>query len=250
MSETLGTSSLSVLRDGARAVRDISLSVAAGTWFGLIGANGSGKTSFLRAVAGRLAVEGGVVRIDGVDRTADRAGRAAAIGYAPDAAMLPAPLTARAVLGIVAGDSDRALAAIGGIADALVLAPLLDRRIGACSAGQRQRIAIACAFAAGQGIAILDEPFNWLDPVAAYDLRHALTARVAAGLTLVTALHDLTTLSSACQAGALLAEGRVALALDAAALADARTDPAAFEAQTIAHLRGQAANVSIPDQDR
>ncbi|OYX52259.1 MAG: ABC transporter [Sphingomonas sp. 32-66-10] len=244
MIEALGTATLSVLRDGVPAVRDISLSIARGRWFGLIGANGSGKTSYLRAVAGRLEVQGGTVRIGGTDCTADRAGRATAIGYAPDAAMLPAALTARAVLGIVAGDSDRALAAVGSIADALVLAPLLDRRIGACSAGQRQRIAIACAFAAGQGIVILDEPFNWLDPVAAYDLRHALAARVAAGLTLVTALHDLATLSSACQAGALLAEGRVALELDAAALASARSDPAAFEAQTITHLRGQAANVS------
>ncbi len=244
MTEALGTTTLSVMRDGVLAVRDISLSIASGSWFGLIGANGSGKTSYLRAVAGRLDVQGGSVRIDGADCTADRAGRAATIGYAPDAAMLPAALTGRAVLGIVAGDSDRALAAIGAIADALVLAPLLDRRIGACSAGQRQRIAIACAFAAGPGIVILDEPFNWLDPVAAYDLRHALAARVADGLTLVTALHDLATLSGACQAGALLAEGRVALELDAAALTRARTDPAAFEAKTIAHLRGQAANVS------
>lgn len=244
MTEALGTAALSVMREGVPAARGISLSIARGSWFGLIGANGSGKTSFLRSVAGRLPVHDGTVRIDGTDRTADRAGRAAAIGYAPDAAMLPAALTARAVLGIVAGDSDQALAAIGAIADALVLTPLLDRRVGACSAGQRQRIAIACAFAAGQDIVILDEPFNWLDPVAAYDLRHALAARVGEGLTLVTALHDLATLSSACQAGALLAEGRVAFELDAAAIAGARTDPAAFEAQTIAHLRGQAAKVS------
>lgn len=244
MTEAIGTATLSVARDGVQAVRDISLSIASGSWFGLIGANGSGKTSYLRAVAGRLPVQGGTVRIDGTDCTADRASRAAAIGYAPDAAMLPAALTGRAVLGIVAGNSEQALAEIGDIAAALALAPLLDRRIGACSAGQRQRIAIACAFATGQGIVILDEPFNWLDPVAAYDLRHALAARVADGLTLVTALHDLATLSSACHAGALLTEGRVALELDTAALASARTDPAAFEAQTIAHLRGQAANVS------
>lgn len=245
MTEALGTTKLSVMRDSVQAVRDISLSIARGCWFGLIGANGSGKTSYLRAVAGRLPVQGGVVRIDGADCTADRARRAAAIGYAPDAAMLPPALTGRAVLGIVAGNSEQALAAIGDIAAALALAPLLDRRIGACSAGQRQRIAIACAFAAGQGIVILDEPFNWLDPVAAYDLRHALAARVADGLTLVTALHDLATLSSACHAGALLTEGCVALELDAAALASARSDPAAFEARTIAHLRGQAAKVSV-----
>ena len=85
---------------------------------------------------------------------------------------------------------------------------------------------------------MLDEPFNWLDPVAAVDLRTALRAAVGDGLTLVTALHDLTSLARSCDAGALLAGGRVALTLDAAALAAARTDLPGFEARLIATLRG------------
>ncbi|HEY0623325.1 ATP-binding cassette domain-containing protein [Sphingomonas sp.] len=239
MNAALAVEALQVVRGQTLAVRDVTLEVPAGSWFGLIGANGSGKTSVLRAVAGRLAAQGGQVRIGGVDVTADRAARARAIGFAPDPAMLPEALTARAILTLAGGALEPALAAIGALAPALEIERLIDRHIGACSAGMRQRIAIACAFARPAGIVILDEPLNWLDPLAAYDLRRALRARVDAGLTLVTALHDLTTLAGSCDAGALLAEGRVAFQIDDDAIQTARRDPLAFERATIEHLRAE-----------
>ena len=86
-------------------------------------------------------------------------------------------------------------------------------------------------------LVILDEPFNWLDPLAAYDVRMALKSMVRDGLTLVTALHDLATLVSACDEGALLAGGRVAMRLDSAALTAALRDPLGFERETIDRLR-------------
>jgi ABC-type multidrug transport system ATPase subunit len=229
---------LRVERGRAVAVRDAGFTVEAGSWFGIIGANGSGKTSLLRAVAGRLPIRSGRIWIEERE-VEDRAERARRIGFAPDAAMLPAVLTAREILRIVAGDPDEALAAIGPIGAALGIDGLLDRSIGGCSAGMRQRIAIACAFAGGKRIVILDEPFNWLDPLAAYDTRRALRAMVDRGLTLVTALHDLGTLAGSCDAGALLAEGEVKLLLDRDRLAASRVDPAGFERETIGYLRTQ-----------
>ena len=83
---------------------------------------------------------------------------------------------------------------------------------------------------------ILDEPFNWLDPVAAFDLRRALRDEVGRGLTLVTALHDLTTFT-ACDAGALVGGGRVLLDVTAPMLRAAAADPAGFERDAIARLR-------------
>jgi ABC-2 type transport system ATP-binding protein len=88
---------------------------------------------------------------------------------------------------------------------------------------------------------ILDEPFNWLDPVAIFDLREALRDMVAGGLTLITALHDLGTLASACDAGLMLADGKVALALDEDILRAAAQNPQAFERQTIDRLRSGSA---------
>lgn len=237
MNAALTVEALRVVRGQTLAVRDVSLEVPAGSWFGLIGANGSGKTSVLRAIAGRLAAQSGQFRIGGIDLTADRAARARAIGFAPNPAMLPEGLTTRAILSLAGGGLDPALAAIDALAPALEIERLIENRLGACSAGMRQRIAIACAFARPTEIVILDEPFNWLDPLAAYDLRLALRARVDAGLTLVTALHDLTTLAGSCDAGALLADGRVAFEIDRDAVQVARSDPLAFERATIEHLR-------------
>lgn len=232
---------LSVMRGATLAVREVTLEAAPRSWFGLIGANGSGKTSLLRAIAGRLPAQGGRILVHGADQSADRAARARAIGYAPDPAMLPEALTARAILTLAGGDIDAVQAGLGPLAPALEIPRLLDLAIGACSAGMRQRIAIACAFARPTGLTILDEPFNWLDPLTAYDLRCALREKVDGGHMLVTALHDLTTLAGSCDAGALLVEGRVAFAIDGDAIAAARADPLAFERATIEHLRSERA---------
>jgi len=229
---------LSVRRGGRRVVEAIDLSITPATWFGLIGANGSGKTSLLRAIAGRLPIDSGRCTIAGSDMTAARAARARQIGFAPPVEALPASLHGGELLAMVGGSRAAALARLSPLVDALGLAALLDRWIGDCSAGMRQRLAIALGFAAGNRIVILDEPFNWLDPVAAFDLKAALRAMVGDGLTLVTALHDLATLATCCSAGAMLASGQVARRLDSATLATAASDPVRFEHETIDVLRG------------
>jgi ABC-2 type transport system ATP-binding protein len=234
----LAAEALVVARGDVLAVRGVSLDIPRGGWFGLIGANGSGKTSLLRAMAGRLPIRSGRVRLDGADLTEDRAARARAIGFAPEGAMLPDALCVRELLAVVAGEVEAALAALGPLREALGLDALLDWRIGSCSAGMRQRVAIACAFAGGHKLVILDEPFNWLDPLAAYDTRMALKAMVDGCLTLVTALHDLATLAASCDGGALLADGLLARRIQEADLVAAVRDPLGFERETIAWLRG------------
>lgn len=231
-----------VERSGQRVVQDVDLTVTPGSWFGLIGANGSGKTSLLRALAGRLPFAGGSCRIGGEELVDDRAARALRFGFSPPADKLPDALRGRDVLELVGGSINDVRPRLGKLYEALGVAPLLDRWIGDCSAGMRQRIAIAAAFAGGHSLVILDEPFNWLDPVAIFDLREVLRDRVYAGLTLITALHDLGTLASACDAGLMLAEGRVALALGEDMLRIAAQNPQAFERQTIDRLRSGSAS--------
>ena len=230
----------SVERSGRRVIRSLDMTVPSGGWFGLIGANGSGKTSLLRAIAGRLPFAGGTCLIDGVDLAGDRQARARHFGFAPPADRLPAALRVRDLLELVGGDMGTAFERLGPVGEALGIEPLCPRWVGDCSAGMRQRVALALAFAGGAPRVILDEPFNWLDPVAAFDLREALRARVDGGLTLITALHDLGTLASVCDAGLMLADGRVALTLDREGLAEAAADPRRFERRTIDLLRSGA----------
>jgi ABC-type multidrug transport system ATPase subunit len=233
---------LVVLRGDYRAVDQVSFAVEGPGWTGLVGANGSGKTSLLRAIAGRLASSEGAILLDGADRTADRAWRAEAIGFAPDAAALPESLTGRELFAILGGEgvgiepSDP----LGPLRDALAFDAFFDQRIFTLSAGMRQRLAIYCAFLARPRAVLLDEPFNWLDPICAFDTKQALGALAAEGLTLVTALHDMTSLVQHCNAGLLLADGHIRRRLGPEELAAGRRDFAAFEAEMIAGLRDDA----------
>ena len=232
---------LVVLRGNHRAVDGISFAVEGPGWTGLVGANGSGKTSLLRALAGRLDVGAGAVLIDGIDRTADRASRAKAIGFAPDAAALPDSLTGRELFAILGGE-ETGLDPVDPLAPlrrALAFDSFFEQRIFTLSAGMRQRLAIFSAFLTRPRAVLLDEPFNWLDPICAFDTKRALGALVAAeGLTLVTALHDMTSLVQHCGFGLLLSDGRIRRRLGPDEMAAGRRDYAGFEAEMIAGLRG------------
>lgn len=240
MKSAVALAEATVERSGQSVVQSVDLTISQGSWFGLIGANGSGKTSLLRALAGRLPFAGGSCRVDGTELAADRAARALRFGFSPPADKLPDALRGRDVLELVGGNINDVRHRLGRLHEVLGLAPLLDRWIGECSAGMRQRITIAAAFAGGHPLVILDEPFNWLDPVAVFDLREILREMVDGGLTLITALHDLGTLASACNAGLMLADGKVALALGEDMLRTAAQNPQAFERQTIDRLRSES----------
>ena len=225
-----------VRRGSTLAVDGVSFRVNRGDWFGLIGANGSGKTSLLRALAGRLPGQFGACRIDDQELREQPERRARLVGFMPPADLLPGILTCRQVFELVQSDDRKWEAALDPIAEAIGIPLLLDRRIGDCSAGMKQRVAIGCAFAAGNSIVILDEPFNWLDPVAALDLRATLRECVNRGMTIITALHDMITLA-ACDRGVLLGEGKIVAELEADEVREGRENPFAFESRLIDVLR-------------
>lgn len=237
MTAALAIAGLDVSRGGRPIVLDVSASVAPGCWFGVIGANGSGKTTLLRAIAGRLPIAEGYCAIFGKECAQDRGARAQAIGFAPLIEHFPASLRLHQLLELAGDPLEMQQERNQPLWNALGMNELLDIPAGECSSGIRQRAAIALAFAAPCPIVILDEPFNWLDPVAAFDVRAALARSVEEGLALVTALHDLTTLCGFCDSGIVLAKGRVSLQLDAAMLRAGRDDAARFESDLVTALR-------------
>ncbi len=233
---------LRLFRGTTPAVDGVSLVLEPGRWMGVIGANGSGKTSLLRAVAGRLEAQSGRILADGEDRTGDRAWRAAHIGFAPDISALPPSLAGTELFSIVApGWNGAGPAGLARLREALDFDRFAARRIATLSAGMKQRLAIFLAFLERPEAVILDEPFNWLDPVCAYDTKTALGELVAAGMTLATALHETATLVGFCHCGLLLRDGRIGQRLDSAALESGRRDYPAFEADMIRRLRDPSA---------
>ena len=198
------------------AVSDVHLSVAPGEWMGVIGANGAGKSSLLRAVA-RLSPYEGAVRIDGNDTAGlSRRHFAQLVAYVPQKPELPMQM--RAVDYVALGrlphqgyfgaegphDRDRC----GELLERLSLAHMADRPLGAMSGGELQRLVLARALAQEAPVLLLDEPTSALDlgrRVEALELVDEL--RRERQLTVVSALHDLTLAAQFAERLVLLAQG-------------------------------------------
>lgn len=126
---------LTVFRQDVLAVDGVSFDVAKGAWFGLIGANGSGKSSLLRALAGRLPCTVDSLSIDGVDLSRSPNERARQLGFMPPTEYLPNALTGRDLFNLIEPDDTQWHGALRLIWDAIELDRLLDLPIGSCSAG-------------------------------------------------------------------------------------------------------------------
>jgi ABC-2 type transport system ATP-binding protein len=221
---------------GRPIVRIDRLELAGPGWIGIIGANGSGKTTFLRALAGRLKTATGSVMLDG--RLLDRAARVAAMGFAPGIEMLPDELTGLDVVSIAARPAGSVAAErLADLLAVLELKSFWHRRVSTYSAGMRQRLAIFAGFVGGQDIVILDEPFNWLDPVVAHDTKRAISNLAAGGTMVISALHDLATLVQCCKAGLVMTEGGVRLNLTPEELSEGKRNVADFEQGIIDSIR-------------
>jgi iron complex transport system ATP-binding protein len=190
------------LRRGARAVLDgVSLTFVPGTWTALVGPNGAGKSSLLQALAGVWPADGGQVRLLGqrVEAWPLRE-RARVLAWMPQSGEAQGELAVRDVVALgrlphhglfgAPGDADARI-----VQEALALTDcdaLSARPLSALSGGERQRVLLARAFAVQSRVLLLDEPTAHLDAPHVSRLTRHLRARVAAGDTVVTVLHDLT----------------------------------------------------------
>jgi ABC-type multidrug transport system ATPase subunit len=225
---TLTVTDLSVSLKGRDILHHIGLEAGAG-WFGILGINGSGKTTLLKALCARLDIGAGRIVWRGRDLTHENAERARCFGFAPPLDTLPPTLTAGELIGLVADlrgcDVRRPL----GIYRALGLDGLRDKMIGAMSSGMKQRVSLFSAFLGEPELVLLDEPFNWLDPLAAYDLKREIRTWVEADRCVVTALHDVGTFITRCDAGVLIHKGEVVRTFDGDHLKQGRLDPERLE---------------------
>jgi osmoprotectant transport system ATP-binding protein len=207
--------------DGGRAfaLREVSLSIPAGSFLALVGQSGSGKTTTLKTINRLVEPDSGEVRIDGRavrDQPGPQLRRG--IGYVFQGVGLFPHLTVGE--NIAAGPrlagwaKDRIAARIGELLDLVALPQALSvRRPAELSGGQQQRVGLARALAARPRIMLMDEPFGALDPVTRLELGDAYRALHARlGLTTVMVTHDV-------QEAVLLAD-RVVVMKDGRVLAD------------------------------
>ncbi|MCK7595041.1 ABC transporter ATP-binding protein [Pseudomarimonas salicorniae] len=196
---------------GRPVLHDIDLQLPRGQWLALIGPNGTGKSTLLQVIAGLHRHEAGEVRIGGHCVASDPLAARRAMGFAPPPEQLPAELSGRQALELLAklrghpADLDGALA----LAERLQLDPWLGRRIAEYSFGTRQKLAALQALMGDPPLIVLDEVLNGLDPTSSWTLQQVLRERVEAGVSVLLSTHSLELAERRADRVALLQGGRI-----------------------------------------
>jgi len=171
------------------AIRDLSLDVAHGELFGLVGPDGAGKTTLLRMLAGVLRPDGGDAQLYGVSVVRDPETVKGEIAYMPQRFGLYADLTVMENLdfyadlyGVPGRERNQRLERLFQFSN---LGAFRDRLAGALSGGMRQKLALSCALIHLPRILLLDEPTFGVDPISRRDLWLIVHEMVGEGVTAV-----------------------------------------------------------------
>lgn len=197
------------------AVDEVSFAVRRGEVFGVLGPNGSGKTTTILMLIGLTEVSSGRVRVLGLDPVREPLAVKRRVGYMPDTVGFYDQLSARVNLrytGRLAGIDRRGLEArIDAVLAQVGLTEAADRPTGAFSSGMRRRLGLAEVLLKEPEVAILDEPTSGLDPHAAREFLDLIRDLKARGITVLLSSHLLERVQAVCDRVALFHRGRIAL---------------------------------------
>jgi ABC-2 type transport system ATP-binding protein len=197
-----------------RAVDGISLTVEPGVAFGLLGPNGSGKTTFVKLLLTSVRATAGTARLFGRDNWDPEARRS--IGYLPENHRFPTYNTGYQMLEFYAALSGTPAAErkrrAGELLELVGLGQWADVRIGKYSKGMLQRLGLAQAMMHRPRLLILDEPSDGVDPVGRRQIRDVLSALLREGVTIFLNSHLLSEVELFCNHVAIIRQGTVAVA--------------------------------------
>ena len=203
-------------RVGARHIlRNVGLSVQRGQVVALLGPNGAGKTSSFQAIIGLTHVDSGTITLDGADLTHLPMYRRArlGLGYLPQEASIFRGLTVEknllAVLEMVCPTHAEQSTRLEDLLTEFGLTKVRHSPAPALSGGERRRVEIARALAAGPQFMMLDEPFAGVDPLAIRDVKNLVLHLKQRGMGVLITDHNVRDTLSLVDYAYIMAEGQV-----------------------------------------
>jgi branched-chain amino acid transport system ATP-binding protein len=213
----LEVSGLAFAYDGALAVRDVSLAVQPGEIVALLGANGAGKSTTVRMIAGVLAPQKGAIRFDGQALTGVPSHHVVRRGITlvPEGRLVFPQMTVMENLQLGAHVKQRA--AVGALVEqAFTLFPRLAERrsqlAGSMSGGEQQQLAIARGLMSEPRLIILDEPSLGLMPTVVQEVFRLIEAVNKRGISVLLVEQNLHQALRIAHRGYVLEKGSVVLA--------------------------------------
>jgi len=194
--------------DDVLAAQGVSFEIEDGEIFGLLGPNGSGKTTTLECVIGLRQPDAGRIEVCGLDVRQHPKAVKEKIGAVLQTIALQDKITPREAVELFASFYKRTVAA-SVLLERFALGEKADSPFDSLSAGQRQRLAVALAFVNNPELIFLDEPTTGLDPQSRRDLHGEIVQMKREGHTVLLTTHNIDEAEQLCDRIAIIDRGRI-----------------------------------------
>lgn len=191
------------------AVTDFSLSCKKGEITGLLGLNGAGKTTILKAICARHFATSGTVIVDGVNASENAEKVRNLTGFVQEEPQFPGEYTVAEYVKMVAELHGMTKGADSNLLSRLSLTELLPQKIRTLSKGQRERVNFAQALVYKPKVLVLDEPASGLDPAQIIAMRN-LVKSLKDDHTIVLSTHLMQEVEALCDRVCIIHEGKCA----------------------------------------
>ena len=206
MQEILSIHGLSKSYKNVRAIRNLDLQITEGQAYGILGPNGSGKTTTLSIVTGIIRQDSGLYRWFGEE---PEASQRKSVGSLIETPHFYPYLNLEKNLRIICDIKGISYGDIGRVLETAQLAERKRSRFSTLSLGMKQRLGIAAALLGDPRVLVLDEPTNGLDPEGIAEVREIVLRQVQEGKTLILASHILSEVEKICSHVAILKKGEL-----------------------------------------
>lgn len=196
--------------DGKEVLRGCNLTVQSGTIYGLLGANGAGKTTMFKLITGLLSPTAGNIKVQGETLSIDKKDFLKKMGILIETPVFYDHLSAKENLEIHLSYMEHSFEKIGQVLEMVGLGDTGKQPVSKFSLGMKQRLAIGRAISHSPQILILDEPINGLDPMGIRQIRNLFLSLAKDGMTLLISSHILSEIEHIADVVGVLTNGNIA----------------------------------------